>query len=125
MLLVAFFLLPFAPNTTVEAELPPPVTHQSVQELVTYFSKQYKVSPVVMTRVMKCENPEGNPKLQSRIINKKGVREKSYGLVQIHLPSHPEVSYAQATNAEFSVEFLAKGLKNNPRQWSCYRKLYA
>lgn len=74
---------------------------------------------------MECENRELDPKLQSRIINKKGEREKSYGLVQIHLPSHPNVSYTQATDPEFSVKFLAKNLSEGKGgMWTCYRKYY-
>ena len=53
-----------------------------------------------------------------------GDREESYGLAQIHLPAHPNVSLSEATNPEFAIEFLAKNLAlGNEGWWSCYHKM--
>jgi hypothetical protein len=38
---------------------------------------------------------------------KKGDRELSWGLVQIHLPTNPNVKKEQATDPEFSIKYLA------------------
>ena len=77
-----------------------------------------------MISVINCENKEWDTDLQSRIINKKGVREKSYGLSQIHLPSHPNISLEQATDPDFAIEFMAQNLsKGKGKMWTCYRKL--
>jgi len=53
-----------------------------------------------------------------------GDREQSFGLVQIHLPAHTDVSYSEAIDPEFSVKFLAENLAAGRHDmWSCYGKL--
>lgn len=47
----------------------------------------------------------------------------SYGLWQIHKPSHPDVSYEQATDIIWSTEWAAEKWKANPMIWTCYRNL--
>lgn len=55
---------------------------------------------------------------------KAGQREQSFGLVQIHLPAHPSVSKAQATNPEFAIDFLGKNIAaGRMSMWSCARDL--
>lgn len=51
-------------------------------------------------RVLKCESSFVSE--QSRIY-KNGVREPSFGIAQIHLPSHPDVTKEQALDEEFSI----------------------
>lgn len=106
----------------------------SVEKCVEWFAKEYKVSQEVMINVIKCENRELDPKLQSRLRYSfsdpskgiyKGEREQSYGLVQIHLPAHPSVTLEQATDVEFSIEFMAKAFSQGRQSmWSCYNKIY-
>lgn len=123
-----------AQETTVEQlqSIPEPKSMSQIviDELVRKYAKQYNVSPNEMLRVIGCENKPLDPKLQSYIRYKSdnpvwgvkaGEREKSYGLVQIHLPSHPNISYEQATDPEFSIEFMAKKFsKGQASEWSCY-----
>jgi hypothetical protein len=53
-----------------------------------------------------------------------GDREQSFGLVQIHLPAHPQVSKEQALDPEFAINFLAKSLQNGKGgMWSCYKHI--
>lgn len=85
-----------------------------------------------MDKVISCESGY-NPTIQSHHRYKKdrphegvvaGQREQSFGLVQIHLPAHPNVSYQDALNPEFSVEFLAKKLSRDAgSHWTCYNQL--
>ena len=50
-----------------------------------------------------------------------GDREQSFGLVQIHLPAHPTVSYEEAIDPEYAIEFLARNLANGKGHWwTCY-----
>lgn len=102
----------------------------SVNELVTLYASKYAVSEGVMLRIMECENKSRDPKGQSKHIYYfsdpkrnivEGTRERSYGLVQIHLPDHPDVSYEQATDPEFSIDFLAKHLsRGHGFWWTCF-----
>ena len=139
-LLVVLVLAFVSVSTTVPPTLAPVVSAAlptaqppkvlSIDELVTLYASKYGVSEGVMLRVMKCENRSRNPKKQSghtyyfsdpRRNIVEGTQERSYGLVQIHLPDHPEVSYEQATDPEFSIAFLAKHLSlGHGWWWTCY-----
>jgi len=50
----------------------------------------------------------------------KGQRELSYGLAQIHLPDHPEVTLQQATDPVFATDFIAKNWTKHKTWWSCW-----
>lgn len=96
-------------------------------EIKTEYKKQaekYGVSFTKMWATVLCENPELDPNLQSHAYIH-GVQEKSFGTSQIHLPDHPEITKEQATDVEFSAEFMAKMFsKGHADRWTCYRKLY-
>lgn len=99
-------------------------TKDELKEKVYYYAKKYGVSSSVMISVINCENKEWDTDLQSRIINKNGIREESYGLSQINLPSHPNISLEQAIDPDFSLDFMAKNLKaGKGNMWTCYKKM--
>lgn len=106
-----------------------PVKIDSIDAMVYKYAAQYNVSPSLMFKIINCENVNRIPTLQSGLRYtrdhpewgvKAGQRELSYGIVQIHLPSHPTVTYEQATDPDFSIHFLAKGLVDGV-SWSCNR----
>ncbi len=100
-----------------------PITSYSVPELVTYFADKYQVSGNEMLVTIKGESEFVNG--QSNIINSKGVREDSWGIVQIHLPSNPTVTKEQALDQVFSVEFMAKEFSlGHQRKWTVWRDNY-
>lgn len=76
---------------------------------------KYGKSADYMRAIIKCES-HGSTTIQSHHV-KNGVREKSYGLSQIHLPSHPTVTREEAIDPEFAINFLAKNL--GKVKWSC------
>ncbi len=116
--------------TAIASSTPATSTPPTVQELVKKYATKYNVSSVRMMETIRCENRDLNPKLQSGMRYKfsdpkRGIRigdrERSFGLVQIHLPDHPEITYEQATNAEFSIEFMAKKFAQGRQgEWYCY-----
>lgn len=70
-----------------------------------------------------------NPLMQSNVIYNFsdqrrnitiGTREKSFGLAMIHLPDHPDVTYASATDAYFSADFIAKNWAKHKCWWYYY-----
>jgi len=82
--------------------------------------KQYDISDKdikTILNVLDCESHFVSE--QSRIITN-GVREPSFGIAQIHIPSHPEVTKEQALNKEFSIHWTAKKWNEGFRNWSCY-----
>ena len=85
-------------------------------------SERYGVSYELMLKIMSCENKDLDPDLQSYVPDPTGPNgmEDSWGLVQIHLPSNKGVTKEQATDPEFALNFLAKGLSEGQcRKWSC------
>ena len=49
---------------------------------------------------------------------------KSFGLSQIHSPSHPSVTKEQAFDIDYSINFMAKNIsEGRGNMWTCYRIL--
>jgi hypothetical protein len=97
-----------------------------VKTLVANYAEPHGLSEArqaFIVSIIRCENRELEPSLQSRIIQKDGTREESYGLAQIHLPSHP-ITKEEATDPYFAIEFItnqvAAGREN---MWTCARML--
>lgn len=98
-------------------------TSSTLPEQIVRYANIYNVSATTMTDIIECESG-GDPNIQSFVIDKKGKREDSWGLVQIHLPDHPEVTKEQATDADFSLDFLAYHLSTGQgSMWSCFRQI--
>lgn len=105
--------------------------NQKYTYTVCKYAKEYSVSATQIANIINCENRGWDPTLQSGLyytrdrINEgvyKGQREESYGLAQIHLPAHKNISHSQATDPDFSIEYLAKSLSEGKgSQWTCYR----
>ncbi len=114
-----------------EADFRPLSNKEMAQRLVDKYSKEYNVSATRMMAVLSCENRDFNPSLQSSLKYtrthkdwgvKKGQREQSFGVAQIHLPAHPNITYEQATDPNFSIEFMAKEFQSgHANAWSCYK----
>lgn len=87
-----------------------------IKAYIALSAQKYGVSEVVMNKVISCES---NYKP-----NAVGDGGKSHGLVQIHQPSHPYITRAQATDPEFAIDFLARNLADGKgRMWTCWRML--
>ena len=124
LLIIGGLILVFTITKTsiAEAPAPPvPITQPTVQELIGKYALQYNVSASRMLNTMKCES---GLKSDAQGDMKNGVYT-SFGLSQIHLPAHPEVTKEQALNPDFAVEFMAKGFaQHKERMWTCWRTLY-
>lgn len=102
----------------------------SPKELVKKYATEYNVSADLIEEIINLECPDWNVARQSFVRYKKdhpewgvkaGDRERSFGLAQIHLPSHPTITYEQATNADFAIKFLASEIsRGRGWQWSCF-----
>jgi hypothetical protein len=93
-------------------------TPEWVKLRIQHFADLYGVSSATMRAVIKCEsgfNPTAN-----------GDHGTSHGLVQIHkVPGvHEDITHAQAHDIDFSLDFLAKNLKEgNGKMWTCWKML--
>lgn len=95
---------------------PLPAVPVTIQDKIEHYASKYNVSAEVMNNVINCESGY-NP-------NAVGDNGNSFGLSQIYLPAHPYVTQSQAIDIDFSLEFMAKNIKSNPRMWTCYRMIY-
>ena len=101
-----------------------------IKRCVNHYAVLHKVSVDEMWSVMKCENTELDPSLQSRLYYDftdakrgiyKGEPEMSYGLSQISLPHH-NVTLEQATDVDFSINFMAEAFsKGKQSWWTCWK----
>src|SRR3990167_7577001 len=106
------------------------VIDMSIPARIKHYATLYNVSEATMMRIVECESnfiedaqsthtyKRDRPELGV----KKGEREKSYGLVQVHLPSHPNITYEQAIDPDFSLNFLALNLSEGRGYlWTCFK----
>lgn len=105
-------LLP--PSIVTEAHYEP--QKLNINDMIALSAEKYDVSEKTMHRVIQCES-RYNPKAV-------GDYGHSFGLVQIHLPSHPDISKAQAFDPEFATDYLAKSLsRGQGKMWTCFRMI--
>jgi hypothetical protein len=92
-------------------------TKERIREEVDKKALEYGGDSDRIWRVLMCESGASTTIQSHHIL--KGVREESYGLVQIHLPSHPHITKEQAIDPEFAIDYIAKHLTNGTDRWSC------
>lgn len=96
---------------TVEVVLEPEVKYklgdripeEVIDSLIAKYATGTKA--YMMKRTLFCESA-GFQNIQSRVM-KNGVQEPSYGIAQIHEPSHPTVTREQALDPEFAIKFMS------------------
>lgn len=77
---------------------------------------EHKLDADLFVRVVHCESHGVKDAI--------GDNGTSFGAVQIHAPSHPEISQEQAENPAFALEWMAEQWSaGRAGMWSCYRKL--
>lgn len=92
------------------------VREKTISDFISDYSFRDKVNPKIVRAIIKCESGY-NP-------NAVGDGGKSFGLVQIHLPSHPNITKEQAVNPEFAIKYLTSELSaGRGKAWTCYRNM--
>ena len=98
-------------------------TPEMVKDLAVKESKKHGLNTKRFLAVIDCES-RFEPKGQSNHY-KNGVREKSYGAVQIYLPAHPTITREMAEDPSFAIPWMAEQWdKDNAKIWSCYQDLF-
>lgn len=110
--LILFTNVSAATAPTIERKVVP----LTIPEKIVKYANEYNVSAEVIRNVMKCES-SFNP-------NAIGDGGTSFGLSQIHLPAHPDITKEQALDEDFAIIYMAKNIDKNPRQWTCWRMIY-
>lgn len=121
--LVAYASAPSAPAPLV-MPIPDPNATSSLEALVRATEVQYGLTDSFYN-TLKCESA-GWQNTQSRVAHAAGPngREDSWGVVQIHLPDHPEITRAQALDPTFAVPWAAEIFKEGSAHlFTCYTHL--
>lgn len=85
--------------------------------MVSYYADQYQVSEEQILGTLACESSL-NPKAV-------GDHGHSFGIAQIYLPAHKNITKAQALDPEFSIEFMANMFSTGHQHlWTCWRNKY-
>lgn len=72
--------------------------------------------------VAECESGL-DPTIQSGYKLSDGSQERSFGLWQINLDAHPEITLAEADDPYWSTQWAAKEwVSNRYTQWSCWQQ---
>ncbi len=103
-------------------------TKAELIDKVYKYANIWKNNPQKIIKTINCENRDWDVKLQSGLKYKAGNRwglpagslEKSYGLSQIHLPDHKDITYEQAVDPDFAISYMAEHLGRDV-SWSCYK----
>lgn len=126
---------------TAEAlEIPAPVpkmdptrmTRAEIRTRIDEYAIPLHVSTSSMLRTVLCEaaqNANGtfDATGQSRYIDPyTGIQEDSWGLAQIHLPSHPSISKKEAQDPDTAISFMAEQFAiGNAWMWTCWRDIHS
>jgi len=105
----------------VEAEIDwtPKRIHTEVLET----AEKYHVNARDMEDVINCES-QGSTTVQSHVY-RHGKRENSWGLAQIFLDAHKDITKEQAINPTFAIDFMAKEFAQHHQYlWSCWGILH-
>lgn len=99
-------------------------------DMVYQVSDYWGVDSNLINAIVMCENAQLIPNLQSRLYYTfdypaigiyQGNKEYSFGLVQINLHYNPHVTYEQASDPLFSLNYLAEKLSLGLHsQWASY-----
>lgn len=115
-----------------EEPIPNPVPEDLLKRIVERYSAQYGLSPEMQNEVLvtlKCENPERDTLLQSRIkASGPNGREDSWGLPQYFLPAKNTtprgevITKEMAQDPHIAVESMVwEFSRGNAKKWSCYK----
>lgn len=95
----------------------PLITLDNKYEVMVYINQmahEYQVSPKLMKKVINCES-----RYKPNAVGDGGY---SFGLSQIYLPAHPNVTKEEALDPKFAIEFMAeKFSQGKARLWTCYK----
>lgn len=120
MVLAGLVVLLLAPVAHAQAPtLPPTPVLETKEELVAFATQEAVAGHVDAQEVLsiiQCESQWNTHAI--------GDHGHSFGLSQIHLPSHASISQEQAENPRFAVNFLVENIASgNAHMWTCARLL--
>ena len=127
MLWAALLTAPFLVPRTWAYEALPPLESDSIlytsidtpEALIRYYAKEYGLSGRTTEQAVEIARCESD-----FVEDAVGDGGHSFGIAQIHLPAHPDITVEQATNKYFATWFLVSEISQNRMwKWSCARIL--
>lgn len=104
------FVIALAATVSTSTLSQPP----TIQAVIDKASDEYSVPVDTLISVLACESS-----LKQKVVGDKGT---SFGIAQINLVFHPEISKEEALDAIFSINFLAREIsKGRGSRWTCFR----
>lgn len=120
-LVLLLTLLGFAPTPALAADISQYTVEYSTTTaplILQAIATKHGIDPEPFIATAQCES-----RFKASAVGDYG---NSFGVFQIHLPSHPTVTKAQALDpwwaAEWSAQQFAAGKQ---KMWTCYRMLYS
>ena len=108
-LLSLMFVLFMPPQKITYARTP------TLNDKISSIAYKYNVPEKTMFKIISCES-SFNPNNHTE-----SSRENSWGLVQINLKAHPEITKEEAVDPDFALTYLAKNLsEGRGGMWTCY-----
>src|SRR6185503_5706522 len=93
-------------------------TPEQIKSFIAEILERHRL-PESYLGIPSCES--GFVPQQSWHLMKDGTREPSFGVWQINLPAHPDITKEQAMDVVWSTEWSIKQLKQGKAKiWSCY-----
>lgn len=93
-----------------------PIETVDLDALITEDATKYGVSHVELYNTIKCES--------DFVVDAIGDNGLAYGLSQIRIDYHPDISLEQADNPAYAIDYMAHEFSyGNEREWSCAREL--
>lgn len=84
--------------------------------IIAQYASKYGISAQPLINTLACESS-----FDSGAIGDNGA---SYGVSQIYLPAHPEISKTEALDPLWSINWAAQEFAaGNAHLWTCYRKM--
>lgn len=117
----------YAPKPSMENVIKPKIARSSVQidkpdysSIIEKYALKWQIqgSEELMKSLIQCES-SGNP-----LAHALTQKEDSWGVSQINLLAHTNITKEQAIDPEFAIDFMAKHIASGdaPRMWyTCYK----
>lgn len=118
-LLLTLISLGFFPATPVLAAQVTPVVYSTstAQVIIEAYAVRYGIPSDTLVGTLRCESG-----FNSTVVGDGGT---SWGVAQIHLPAHPNISKEQALDPIWSIDFAARMFSEGKQSmWTCYKQLY-
>lgn len=99
---------------------------EDVRALIPVYALKWGVSEADMYALIDCETGGTfDPKIQSKALRPDGSQENSWGIAQIFLDAHPDITKEQAQDARFSLDFIGSHFsKKRFDPWlTCWAKI--